>query len=277
MIGQLFSRLLVRNFFCLIFLAALLAPTPGVAFTLISTDSSLLGWSNPEVAFYINTSNCPTSLDVVTAFKEAAEVWNGVPTSNLKVSYGGSTTSTGFTANPTVYCESNFATVTGLDQDFTVGAGSITTSSSRPNTGILILNVSSGTGNISNQSTAKLRIIMAHEIGHVLGLGHADDATALMYYDATAKTTLRLSQDDIDGISYLYPRDELGSDKKFGCGLVRDATNLPPMGGSPTGAASTAALFALVMTVWWGLRKPKQERLHALNRFFATFFLKRVT
>ena len=221
------------------------------AFTLNTTNSSQLGWANSEVKFYINTSNCPSNVDVVSAFKSAATVWNGIATSNLKVTYAGTTTSTSYSATPTVYCETNFQSVTGLDQSGVVGAGAITTASSRPATGILILNASSSNGNIGNFSSTKLKIIMAHEIGHVLGLGHADDSTALMYYDATAKTTLNLSQDDVDGMTYLYPRDELGSDSKYGCGLVSASRSGPPSW------PGVFVGFASVMAVWIFLRRPR--------------------
>lgn len=223
------------------------------AFTLVTTNSNQLGWSNSEVRFMINTSNCPAGVDVVGAFKEAADVWNGVPTSALKVSYGGTTTSSTFASPPTVYCETNFQTVTGLNQNFVVGAGAITTSGNRPATGVLILNASVGTGNIANIPASRMKIIMAHEIGHVLGLGHADESLALMYFDASSKTTLGLSQDDIDGISYLYPRDELGADPKMGCGLV---TTLPPA-APPWGGLFVG--FSSVITAWWVLRRHRTQ------------------
>lgn len=233
----------------LLFVAALSITTIAQAFTLnTSTNSDLKGWENPEVNFRINTSNCPASVDVVGAFNEAAKLWNGIATSRLKVGYGGSTTSTSPANPPTVYCETNFQAVTGLDQDFTVGAGGIGTSGGRIATGILILNVSSGLGNIASASSEELKIILAHEIGHVIGLGHADETSALMYYDASAKRTVALSQDDIDGITYLYPRDELGGDPMMGCGVVTG-------GGAPPPAGPLAAL-AFVLLVWFALRRP---------------------
>ena len=45
---------------------------------------------------------------------------------------------------------------------------------------------------------------MAHEIGHALGLGHSEDNEALMW-STNSGVLDRLSQDDIRGISYLYP------------------------------------------------------------------------
>lgn len=47
--------------------------------------------------------------------------------------------------------------------------------------------------------------VLAHEIGHAIGLGHSEDKAALMYY-RTVNLRKNLGQDDIDGVSYLYPK-----------------------------------------------------------------------
>ena len=197
-------------------------------FTLNSTSNSdLKGWSQSEVKFYVNLTNCPSSVDVVGMIKEAANVWNNVPTSSIKVSYGGTTTSDDYTNPPTVYCETDFATVTKANANFVPGAASVQAPSGRISSGLLILNVSSGQANIANYDKTKLTLIVAHEIGHVLGLGHSDSTNALMYYDATAKEELNLSQDDIDGMSYLYPSNEFDGEGIAGCGTV---SQKPPQG-----------------------------------------------
>jgi hypothetical protein len=72
---------------------------------------------------------------------------------------------------------------------------------------------------------------------------------ALMYYDASAKANLRLSQDDMDGISYLYPSDELGGDKIAGCGLIRKM--VPPKGPEKM---VILVLMALPLLAGLGLR-----------------------
>lgn len=210
-----------------------LITTSSFAFTLSSsTNPNLEGWAGGDVQLLVNTANCPANVDVVGIIKDSVAVWNNVPTSSVKVSYGGSTTSTTFASPTTVYCETNFQTVVGADQNFVPGAANTGTVGGRITQGILYLNVSAGNANIANYDQTKLRIILAHEIGHILGLGHSGTANSLMYYNASARQKLSISQDDIDGISYLYPSNEFSDSKFAGCGLVKDLP--PPKGGGLT-------------------------------------------
>jgi hypothetical protein len=193
------------------------------AFTL-SNSSGVKGWANNEVTIVVNASNCPSGVDVVGLIKGAMDVWNHVPTSSLKIKYGGTTTAT-TDGNPVVaYCETNFQAVTGADQDSVPGVAR-GNGNSQLATGLLVLNVSSGNANIANVSSIGLKVVVAHEIGHVLGLGHSQSADALMYYTYSLKTDLNLSQDDIDGVTYLYPSDEFDDNEFAGCGLIK---NIPP-------------------------------------------------
>lgn len=219
------------------------------AFTLnSSTNSNLKGWDNGEIRLLVNTANCPANVDVVGVIQAAAEVWNNVPTSTVKVTYDGATTSTSFSSPTTVYCETNFQAVTHADQNYVPGAAAVVGSTGTITHGILYLNASSGTGNIGNFDQTTLTIILAHEIGHVLGLGHSESPTALMYFDASAKTELSLAQDDMDGVTYLYPADETKG-KMAGCGLVKNS--VPPSGPS---RFLMLVLLMLPLFVLWKLR-----------------------
>lgn len=238
-------------------LGLLLPPLSSQAFTLnSSTNPQQKGWASSNITIYVNTSNCPASVDVVSIISDAIRVWNNVSTSSVSLSYGGTTTSTAASNPPIVYCETNFSTVTGADNNSVPGAASVSTSNNQIVAGFIVLNVSTGNANIANKTTFELTTILAHEIGHLIGLGHSQTANALMYYTYSYKTSLNLAQDDVDGISYLYPSDELSKNKYAGCSLVKD---IPP----PSQGGMTMLLLCLIMplAVWTQLRKrPYQPR-----------------
>lgn len=69
--------------------------------------------------------------------------------------------------------------------------------------GAVIL-INDGSTTFGNLSRSDQIAVLAHEIGHAIGLGHSEDKAALMYY-RTVNLRKNLGQDDIDGVSYLYP------------------------------------------------------------------------
>lgn len=196
------------------------------AFTLITTNPQQKGWPTKEINLLVNTANCP--IDVIPLINEAAAIWNNIAQSHIKVSYGGLTNSTAFANPTTIYCETNFNAVTGAHENYVPGAASVHTTNGVISEGIMYLNASSGDANIKKFDQSSLVIILAHEIGHLLGLGHSSDSNALMYYDGSYRTVLSVSQDDIDGISYLYPSNEFSGDKILGCASAVHRSLPPP-------------------------------------------------
>jgi Zn-dependent protease with chaperone function len=83
---------------------------------------------------------------------------------------------------------------------------------------LIILNDTASTV-IDQKSRDELVAIMAHEIGHAIGLGHSPVVDSLMYYSVIPKRR-SLGVDDIDGITYLYPKQQPVS-----CGQIIDSKN----------------------------------------------------
>lgn len=67
--------------------------------------------------------------------------------------------------------------------------------------------------------------ILAHEIGHTLGLGHTTFAHALMQGSGGSLGLYKLTQDDRDGLTYLYPHDKEVGGCLGSLGTIYDVNN----------------------------------------------------
>ena len=262
--------------------AAFLAASPTWAFTLEQEGNLVAsGWPSHQISVDLDPS-CANDTVVTGALGAAVAIWSNVPSSNLVLSVGSTkslggpittftTGSPSFVGGPLIYCDSSF------DADFSVPSGKIpgvdvspTLNCSSGQTfcpiqgGLVVLNAQSSdpdsVDNLQTTDPAVIPVIIAHELGHALGLGHSADVNALMYYDATQKTQLALAQDDVNGISYLYPRNELGGAGVWGCGSI--ATVGASLGaggpsnesGSAPGAMELALFFAACYAMVWGFK-----------------------
>ncbi len=220
------------------FLNILLTHVEVQAFTLVRSGSGVTvkGWGSSKVTFDIDAS-CNSALGITnSAIDKAIAVWGAVPTSALEVVRGATvtlpspiTTYVGNSAssyapegNAIVYCDSNFAANSGADANSIPGfaTGQNISSSGSINGCLLVLNTQSGAAaNIQSLSETLVETIVTHEIGHCLGLGHSSDPEALMYYATGAGRGTYLARDDMDGITYLYPKQEL-SNSFPGCSAI---------------------------------------------------------
>lgn len=153
------------------------------------------------------------------------QYWNRAPTSRLKLA-GGSVVSTSDAYADDLICSSGTSCepnpTLAVSGDILIACNQNTTNFS--SAGVLAVTVPNNIdgktiqGSLimindlaSNQFKFKSRdekiSIIAHEIGHAFGLGHSPVRDSLMFY-STVSWRKSLGADDIDGISYLYPKQQ---------------------------------------------------------------------
>ena len=247
----------MNPFFHLFCLVNLIASSPSFSFTLSSSDITG-GWDRKELSFQVNETSCSSlgiSVSVLnSAIDTAIDLWNSATTSGLKLKRSGVTTATGLTDPPTIYC-----TNTIPSPSIVAGQGAESLTAGRPTSGFLRLNGdSTAAPYFGNLDTAYQTIILAHEMGHVLGLGHSQKQYALMYYDISTKLNLNLSQDDIDGITWLNPSNEPATGV-MGCGTTFDINQKPPP-PPPPGGPNTSILMTWIglIVIAYGASRPRR-------------------
>lgn len=70
--------------------------------------------------------------------------------------------------------------------------------------GSIILINNRADSQLSTFSKSEMQKILAHEIGHALGIGHSKDSSAFMYHEDVQDKN-KLAKDDIYALSHLYP------------------------------------------------------------------------
>lgn len=197
--------------------------------------NNIRGWKKDTVTFYVNSSNCPLSEAEINDIVDVAiDVWNGVTDSKLVVNRSTTTTSVTEFLNgtatdlPIILCDPNFDSQIGSSAVNVVPAATFKTQvDSEGNlvySGILLNAKSGAAANIGSLTRGQVELTLGHEIGHALGLGHTSIPEALMYYSLGSKERPILTEDDMDGIIHIYPRNEL-TGGMMGCASVKFNSN----------------------------------------------------
>lgn len=172
-----------------------------------SSSGATIKWANPNTSYYINASGSTiSSNEVINAVVAAMNEWTNVPTSSFEFFYAGTTNHTyGYNGINTVSFRnmgsSSVLAVNGFW--YYPSTGQMIESDIEFNTYYAYsTNGAAGTFDIQNIAT--------HEFGHSLSLkdlySGADSEKTMYGYASMGETKKRtLHQDDIDGISFLYP------------------------------------------------------------------------
>ena len=236
------------------------------SFTLQGTDSKLKGWPKTSLEVKVDTTGCTVSNEALySGVDQAFLIWNSVSDAGIKI-YRSSVTNTvavteylnqtdiAVQNGPVIFCATDFSTATSVDGDEVVALGYSQASSSVITLGFMILNAESGKkSEISQVNSSLFSSVLAHEMGHVLGLGHSQENSALMYYDIGSRTKLSLSKDDAEGFRYLYPRNEVTNPYPLGCARVEDRSKKSTHGEwPPRGSTGTSGVLTLIGLIFFG-------------------------
>jgi hypothetical protein len=239
-------------------------------FTLIA-PSIPTRWFEPDggepVTFMVNLDGAPVP-GVMDDISAAMAAWSAAPGCNLRVTSGGTTSEclNRGGGNVIVFnnCDGRFAPVPGCSSIIALGGLSWDTSQSRVVNGMTFYRAVLGFISFnpysycSFESSCNIREIATHELGHALGLGHSQHLDATMFggahFDGRCAS---IRQDDINGITFLYPVTDTGG----GPLAITTGSQLP--------TARRSALYAQVLEATggrlpytWGLL-PAEGRLPA--------------
>ena len=202
---------------------------PSFAWTLLAPQ--LQGWQTLALNYYVNYSNCGISQsELEPIVEEAISIWNAAPDSDLTLNLS-SQVSTDSAVTflhgqaklvPLLVCDTNFSADTGessLDiPAVTQNSGQIPLQYAGT-----VLNATLGSPASASVIYASnpnvLSLVIAHETGHILGLGHSSAEHSIMYYSVANKTEPQISTDDAEGIRYLYGPNQFAAEP-FGCASI---------------------------------------------------------
>jgi hypothetical protein len=193
-------------------------------------DNGVCLWWKPRMMTYFINETCSVDTqlsDCIAAVQAAFDTWNGYACTDMQIFYGGTTPrrDVGYEQSKT----NNINLVVWLESDWQTHecppdkavcrdprAIALTTTTYDTYTGQIVDTDIEANGEgfaFSTQTPTQVMDIhntMAHEAGHTLGLDHSRDREATMWEVATSGEIQKrdLTQDDIDGLCFVYPAGE---------------------------------------------------------------------
>ena len=177
------------------------------AFEVSTTSAGVdILWAADGATYSINSSGGPSGN--ITALQAAMQTWTDVPSSSFVFVYSGTTSNTAHGAND----GQNIVTFGPMGTNGTLAENRFWfyTSSGNLIDSDIKFNTSYNWAADGRAGSYDIQNVGTHELGHSLSLGdlyNSADADKTMYgYASSGETKKRtLHQDDIDGVTYLYP------------------------------------------------------------------------
>lgn len=207
--------------------------------------------TNNTVPFFVSNAG-PSALypgdsltAIVSQMQAAANVWNAVSTSQIRLAFGGFFTPGTTESAPGVQIDFSDDVPPGL-LAYTIPTvvGNVANGPKGPFLPIYLslMELPSDYSNATYFGGASYSelffITLVHEFGHTLGLQHTLASSVMSTYDTTASTkAIPLGQDDIAGISQLYPAANYSS-------TVGGISGTVTMNGKGVNLASVVAISA---------------------------------
>lgn len=205
----------------LLFLSLLVA-SKSHAFLLVHPDYRLSNYK--DVTVNIGAGGCQadgvSNADLMSMINTSIDdYWNTVAESSLHLKGGGEVTRT---TDPgrgeiIVYCTALGATLAGVAYPQIASGG-------------CYLQLNSTLVTPGAYTRGDIISVLTHELGHCVGLHHSGDPASVMTYEVHdwGPAPTYLSQDDRDGVSYLYPREGKYNNLIPGCSAIAATSGASP-------------------------------------------------